>query len=447
MSPRRRPAGRISSRVLRRPGRTDGERAGRPAATAVAARPLRRWQNFRRAQLAQLRASNEIQRTALVREAGPEPTAPPTAAATASSPTATEAPESAAVADERWSTYRSPFKVGFFGALGVFAAWLLIQNFTRLDTTLTILVAAIFLTLALNPVVEALATRGLHRGWSVLAVFLALLGLLTLLGFLVVPPIVDQTTRLVEDAPANIERILSQPWIVELDEEYGIAESLETEATARLTSGDFVTTMFDGVIGAAGAVAGSVFGIFTVLVLTLYFLAALPAIKNACANLVPASRRPRVVPLGEEIIRRVGGYALGQVSVATINGTFSWVVLTILDLPYAAVLAVVVGVLGLIPLVGATIGAVIVALVALIDDPTKAIIVVIYYIVYQQFENYVIVPRVMRRTVSVPGAVTVVAVLAGGTLFGVLGALVAIPVAAGLLLLYEEVLVPRQDRL
>lgn len=102
--------------------------------------------------------------------------------------------------------------------------------------------------------------------------------------------------------------------------------------------------------------------------------------------------------------------------------------------------------LGLIPLVGATLGAALVASVAFFQDPTKALVVILYYVVYQQFENYVIVPRVMARTVSVPGAVTVVAVLAGGTLLGVLGALIAIPVAAGLLLIYEEVLVPRQAR-
>lgn len=146
-------------------------------------------------------------------------------------------------------------------------------------------------------------------------------------------------------------------------------------------------------------------------------------------------------------MRRVGGYALGQVGVATINGTLSWVLLEILRLPYSVVLALAVGLLGLIPLVGATIGAVLVTAVALFQDPTKALVVVAYYLIYQQVENYVIVPRVMSRTVSVPGAVTVVAVLAGGTLLGVVGALIAIPVAAGLLLLYEEVVVPRQARL
>lgn len=148
--------------------------------------------------------------------------------------------------------------------------------------------------------------------------------------------------------------------------------------------------------------------------------------------------------LSEEIMRRTGSYAMGQITVATINAIASYVMLRIVGLPYPAVLAVIVGFLGLIPMVGATIGAIIVCLVAFFDSPLSALIIGVYYLIYQQLENYVIAPKIMARTVSVPGAVTVVAALAGGTLLGVLGALLAIPVAAGLLLLYDEVLVPRQ---
>ena len=145
-------------------------------------------------------------------------------------------------------------------------------------------------------------------------------------------------------------------------------------------------------------------------------------------------------------MRRVGYYAIGQVVVATLNALLSYVMMTIVGIPYAAVLAVTVGLLGLIPMVGATLGAVVVCIVAVFDEPKKALIALVYFIVYQQTENYVVAPRIMQRTVSVPGPVTIVAALAGAALLGVLGALLAIPVAAGLLLLYEEVLVPRQRR-
>jgi predicted PurR-regulated permease PerM len=143
-------------------------------------------------------------------------------------------------------------------------------------------------------------------------------------------------------------------------------------------------------------------------------------------------------------MRRVGGYAIGLVAVATINAICSYIMMSIVGIRYAAVLAVAVGFLGLLPMIGASLGAALVATVAFFDDPKKAAIVLIYYVVYQQLENYVLAPRIMQRTISVPGAITVVAALVGGALLGVLGALLAIPVAAGLLLIYEEVLVPRQ---
>ena len=145
-------------------------------------------------------------------------------------------------------------------------------------------------------------------------------------------------------------------------------------------------------------------------------------------------------------MRRVGSYAIGQVAVASVNAFFSWLMMLVVGIPYAAVLAVAVGFLGLVPMVGATLGAVVVGIVALFDEPKKAIIAIIYYIVYQQLENYAVMPRIMQRTVSVPGAVTVVAAMTGGALLGMLGALIAIPAAAGLLLIYEEVIVPRQDQ-
>ncbi|HEX8496463.1 MAG TPA: AI-2E family transporter, partial [Actinomycetales bacterium] len=201
---------------------------------------------------------------------------------------------------------------------------------------------------------------------------------------------------------------------------------------------------FGGVVGAGKAVVSGLFSAFTVLVLTLYFLASLPRVKAAGYRAVPFSRRQRVTYLSEEISRRVGGYFIGQLAVATINGLCSYLLMVVLGIPYAAVLAVLVGLLGLIPMVGATIGAILVLVVALFTSTSDAIVVGIYYVIYQQVENYVIAPRVMSKTVAVPGAVTVIAALVGGSLLGVLGALMAIPAAAGLLLIYQEVLLPRQ---
>jgi predicted PurR-regulated permease PerM len=341
---------------------------------------------------------------------------------------------------------QSPFYVGFFGAIGVLVAYGLWNAVGQLTQVITLLVVALFITLALNPLVEYLVRRGVRRSLAVATVFAGLVVVFVSLGLIVVPPVVQQAGLLADTAPRYLENLLNNRVIRDLDTHYHVAEKLQAELQARITDGNFMSGVFGGVLGAGKAVLSGFFSFFTVLVLTLYFLASLPRVKQAAYGMVPASRRLRVTSLSEEILRRVGSYAIGQVAVAAINATASWIMMTIVDIPYAAVLAVAVGFLGLLPMVGATLGAALVCTVALFDDPKKAAIALVYYVVYQQIENYVVAPRIMQRTVSVPGAITVVAALAGAALLGILGALLAIPVAAGLLLLYEEVLVPRQRR-
>lgn len=433
---------------------------------------LERWREFRRTQREALRASNHPHegRTSpvpvdvvddLLRETDTPPATPDEELAPDSQQVIAEEVKAAAEEAEAASTpahpfgqagrplnRQSPFFLGFVGGIGVLTALLLWNLLGRLTTTLTLVVVAFFLTLALNPIVETLTRRGVRRPAAVLVVFLGLVGVFALLGIVVVPPVISQGSQLVQTAPDWVDQTLNSQWVRDLDRHYDIVDKVQEEFNKRITDGDFLGQVFGGVLGVGAKVIGGIFQTFTVLVLTLFLLANLPRVKQAAYAVVPASRRPRVISLSEEIMRRTGSYAIGQVAVAAINAFCSWVMMSIVGIPYAAVLAVAVGFLGLIPMVGATIGAVVVCLVALFDggfhDFTKVLIAAVYYVVYQQVENYLVVPRVMARTVSVPGAVTVVAALAGATLLGVLGALLAIPVAAGLLLLYEEVLLPRQ---
>lgn len=339
---------------------------------------------------------------------------------------------------------QSPFYVGFVGALGVLTAYAVVQAIGQLDTTITLLVVSLFLTLALNPLVEGLTRRRLGRGWAVTIVFLGVLAVFTIIGWAVIPPVAAQGTELAEHAPTMLDDLLKNPWVQDLDHRYQVVQRIQEEVENRVADGNLWAGVFGGVLGAGKVIAAGIFSVITVLVLTLYFLASLPSVKQAAYAMVPASRRPRFISLAEEMMRRVGSYAIGQVVVAATNAFCAWIMMTLLDLPFPAVLAVIVGFLGLVPMVGATLGASVVALVAFFDEPKKALIVVIYFVVYQQLENYAVMPRIMQRTVAVPGALTVVAALAGGTLLGILGALLAIPFAAGALLIYEEVLVPRQ---
>ena len=340
----------------------------------------------------------------------------------------------------------SPFYIGFVGAVGVLVAYGLLLTVTRLSQVITLLVVSLFLALGLEPIVQLLQARGVRRRWAVLVVVLGVIGLFAALTALVVPPVVTQATQLANNAPDYVQNLLHNRTVRGLDNRYHVVSNLQGELERRLKSGSTWSSIFGGVLGAAGAVLSGFFSALTVLILTLYLLASLPTVKAAAYRMVPRSRRQRVTFLSEEITRRVGGYVIGQIGVASINATCSFIMMEIVGIPYAAVLAVLVGVLGLIPLVGATLGAVLVVLVALFSSLQDALIVAIYYVGYQQFENYVIVPRVMRRTVSVPGAITVVAALAGASLLGIVGALIAIPTAAGLLLIYQEVLLPRQQQ-
>ncbi|HEX7535399.1 MAG TPA: AI-2E family transporter [Dermatophilaceae bacterium] len=412
---------------------------------------LKRWSDFRRRQREILRANNAPTPPRETREdesAEGTERAPEGGLLTDTLPLEGDPPEPGRRRDfgtaGRPLNRQSPFYVGFIGALGVFVAYGLYKMLGQLTQVITLLIVAFFLTLTLNPLVEALGKRGMRRSHSVAIVFAGVVAAFTALGFLVVPPVAEQGGLLADNAPKYLDNMLANRFVQDLDSQYRVLDKVQGEFQKLVTDSGFMSGVFGGVLGASKALASGFFAIVTVLVLTLYFLSTLPRVKDAAYGMVPSSRRPRFESLSEEIMRRVGSYAIGQVAVATINAVASWIMMSIVGIKYAAVLAVVVGVLGLIPMVGASLGAAVVCLVALFDDPQKAVIALIYYVVYQQVENYVIAPRIMQRTISVPGAVTVVAALIGATLAGVLGALLAMPVAAGLLLIYEEVVLPRQ---
>ena len=233
-----------------------------------------------------------------------------------------------------------------------------------------------------------------------------------------------------------------------LDEQFGILDQLR-----ELASADVAQQVFGGLLGVGRAIVSALFSAITVLVLTLYFLGSLPAIKDAAYRLVPATRRTRVRHLGDQIVSTVGGFVAGQTSVAAIAGVTTYVFLFVLskviEAPllgqYSLALALVVALFDLVPLVGAIIGAVVVSVVALADSVPAALICGAFYLVYQQVENYIVAPRIMRRSVNLDPMITIISALIGGTLLGVVGALVAIPMGAAAVIIYREVVVPRQD--
>jgi predicted PurR-regulated permease PerM len=337
----------------------------------------------------------------------------------------------------------SPFMLGFLGALGVFVAYFLVQAVVNARSVIVLIVVALVLAIGLSPVTEWLVARGMRRGFAILVVFVAVIGAFVGFGFAVVPPVIEQTDAFVKQLPELLSDLRKNPTIRQFDDDYGVIERAQTY----VESDDLGTRLFGGIVGVGRIVLNAVFSAFSLLIMTLYFLAALPSMKRQAYRLVPATRRERVSLLSDEVINRIGGFISGALTVAFIAGVTSYAFLMILGVPYALALAVFVAIFDLVPLVGATIAAIVVSLLGFTQSVTVGLVCVAFYVAYQQFENYVVYPRVMRRAVDVPAPVTVVAVLLGGALLGVVGALLAIPIAAAALLVIRQVAIPRMDRL
>ncbi len=336
----------------------------------------------------------------------------------------------------------SPFFLGFVGALGVLVAYFLVQAILNVRSVLVLIVVSLFLAVGLNPVVEALIRRGLRRLYAVACVFVLAIAAFIAFGAAIVPPVVVQTQELVANLPDALTELQRSETIRRLNENYGVIDN----ARAYLTAENLGSRAFGGLVGLGKVVLGAVFSAVTVLVLTLYFLASLPSIKRHVYRIVPASRRERFTLLGDAILLRIGGYVSGAFTIAFIAMVSAYLFLLMMRMPYALALSLLTGVLALIPMVGATLAMLVVATVGFLQSIPVGIACLIYYGVYQQVENYYIYPRVMSKSVDVPAAVAIVAALIGGALLGVVGALLAIPVAAAALLVVREVLIPRMDR-
>ena len=338
---------------------------------------------------------------------------------------------------------RSPFRVAFTAALGVALAYGLVTALIAVQGVLVLLLTAAFLAIGLAPLVDKLEARRVKRGRAVGIVLLGVLLFFVGFGFAVVPPIVQQTQQLIEQAPEYVQQLQSNERIAALDERFGLLQRAEDAVSDPAKLG---AAAAGGVLGVGRVVLGFTFNTLTLLILTLYFLSSLPSIKANAYRLVPRSRRARVGLLSDEILTRVGGYVAGAVVIAGIASVLTFLLLLTLGVDSPVALALLVFLTGLIPLIGATIGAVVITIVALFTSVQAGIIVAIYYLIYQQLENYLLYPRIMKRSVDVSPAATVVAVLIGGSLLGVLGALLAIPIAAAVQLVLNEVVSPRQDQ-
>ena len=339
-----------------------------------------------------------------------------------------------------------PFYFGFMVTVGALLALTMLQALASASAVFILIIISIFLAAGLNPAVLFFQNRGLSRGASVSAVMGSVLLFVAAFIAVAVPPLIDQGNQLLDNAPQLIRDLNNNAFINDLNNKYGVIDSLQSNLDSVIKDGQFAVTAFGGVLGVGKAVISSLVSTITILVLTLYFLASLPQVINIGLRFVPTSRRDRVSKLTNAIVSRIGSFVGGQAIIAALAALFILIMGLTIGMPYPGPLAMVVLICGFIPLVGHFIGMSIVTVVSLTDSLTTALIALGAYIVYVQIENYVITPKIMRKSLAIPGLVTIIAALLGASLLGLIGGLLAVPIAAAVLLILDEVVFPRADQ-
>lgn len=339
------------------------------------------------------------------------------------------------------------FRVGFVGTLGAAVALALVAGFQTVSLVATYVGVAYFFSLALEPVLRLLRGRGIRRGPAVALIFGFVVLVIAAVVLFVLPLVGRQLLTLVQQAPAAITRLTEQPWFVDVTGQFGLDASVEglvQLATDYLRDPTRLASLGGGLVALGSGVVDAVVAIIVVLVLTIYLTATMPRVVDKAFQLLPASKAGQWRPVYAEMTESVGRFVVGQVALSVMNAILVFVLLLIFHVPGIALLTAIAFVGALIPIVGTVVAAVIIIAVALITSPPAGIAMIIFYLGYQPLESYVITPRVMARAVRVPGALVLIAVLAGGALGGVLGALVAVPVAASVTVLIDRIVVVRQ---
>jgi predicted PurR-regulated permease PerM len=307
------------------------------------------------------------------------------------------------------------------------------------------IVIAIFLATALNPAVETFERRGMKRHWAATLVFVLALLVLTGIGFLVVPPLVAQVSDFVDAVPDFVDDLTAGRgplgW---LQDEFQIVDRIREAIETQGAGG--VLGLGAGVLDIVRSVVTAVVGAITIIFLTYFMLLEGPRTIDGLLNVLPEAARPRYERVGRDIYRAISGYVTGNLLISLLAGVLSTIVLFAVGSEFAIALGLLVAILDLIPLAGATLAAIIASTVVFIEtDWIRCLIVIAFFIAYQQFENHVVQPLVYGRTVQMSPLAVLCAVLIGAQLAGIVGALLAIPVAGSLIAIAREIIQYRQE--
>ena len=329
---------------------------------------------------------------------------------------------------EGWRSRWPPMSYWIRVTVTVFlTVFVLDSAFSVLNILILVLIAFV-LAVGLDPAVRLLVARGMRRGAAVATIFLTFVLFIILFGMLVVPPLANQVTGLADDIPRYAQDLASRDDAIgRYFREHDVTTTIQNFIE---TLPERIRSSFGTILGVAGRVGSALFNVITVAILTIYFMLSLPSARGTAALAFPASRRERGGRVVDQSLEKIGGYVYGNVITSVVCGVAALFALLILGVPFAVPLAMWAGLADLIPAVGSYLGAVPAIIVAFFVSPVRGLITIAYFIGYQQFENYVLVPKVMQNTVNLSPAAVIVSTLIGGSLFGFAGALLALPVAA-----------------
>ncbi|MDW4574530.1 AI-2E family transporter [Microbacterium sp. M3] len=345
-----------------------------------------------------------------------------------------------------WANLNSPFRLGLVATLGALAAVALGLAFWNLSTIIIYVVFALFAALGLDPVVRWFGRHNVSRPWAIVIVYTAFALVLTGILLLVVPTLIKQISAFINDLPQTVSNFQKSDLYSWLSSTFGSqVGDITNQVETFLTNPANLAKIGGGVVNFAVSVGTTISGLIIVLVLSLYFLAGLPNMKVAFNRFVAARNRKKAAAMTEQITDSIGAYLMGMVVLAFCNSIVAFLLHLFLGLPFPALMGVLAFLITLIPLIGSVLYWITATVIALFTGWLPALIFAIIYLIYMQLEAYVLTPKVMNKAISVPGALVVIGAMVGGTLLGLLGALVAIPVTASILLIIKQVFIPRQD--
>lgn len=348
------------------------------------------------------------------------------------------------------SMMHNPVAFGFLMTVGVGLALLAYYIFNNVGALVGWVTGAIFIALGLDPIVRRLEAWGIKRNIGVIVVLAGFAGAVAALVMSIGPIISEQASKFVQYAPNIYQNTIDSDWYHELDQRFNISSWVNENVPKFLEStfsSSQVNSFMSSLLSAGSTLAQSVTGVIIVLFLSLYFLTSMNTIKAWGVRLAPGSKRARVKYITDKITDSVGNYVMGQAMVAICNALFAFFTMLFLGFSFPQLMAIVILILAFIPLVGGVVALILTSLILLTQGWSMALWFAVAYFLYLQLEAYLISPRIMARAVSVPAGVAIISVAAGGALWGVLGALIAIPAAASMLILVREVFIPRQDQL